>query len=52
MNVKKMAEIVYMYDMQIIAEAREVAGKILHRERREEVDYEFSFDDKHFESLS
>jgi len=48
MSVKQMAEILYMYDMQVIAEAREFADKLLYRKRREEVEYDYSFADEYF----
>ena len=48
MNVKQMAEVIYMYDMQVIAEAKEFADKLIHRKPREEAEYDLSFTDEFF----
>ena len=52
MSVKQMAENIYMYDMQVIAEAKEFADKILQRKRREEAEYDYSFADDYFSIFS
>ena len=52
MSVKQMAEYIYMYDMQVIAEAKEVADKLIHRKRREEAEYDYSFADEYFTIFS
>ena len=47
-NIKQMAEITYMYDMQVIAEAKEFADRLIHRKPREEAEYDLSFADEFF----
>ena len=48
MNIKQMAEIIYMHNMQIIAEAKEFADKLIQRKPREEAEYDLSFADEFF----
>ena len=49
MSIKQMTEILYTYDINVIDEAKKIAGKLIPRKKKEEpVEYDFSFDDKYF----